>query len=177
MAREHAKTGAGNAAADRPRRRFRPVVAAELLHQGGLAERLAAAAEHQGFADAQLCLRWRDVVGPEIARLAQPARIERRQRRLVLYASSAASVLLQHRGPEILERLNGFFGRDVVRSLKFTAWPGGTPVFPSERKLAAARPDTRDLEPRLAAIDDSGLRQALLDLAGAMRRVRSDAIR
>jgi len=76
---------------------------------------LAAAAPalaRAGFADPSLVLRWAEIVGPEVARVAEPLRLTEGPEGavLALRAEPGAAVFLQHETRALLERLNAYLG-------------------------------------------------------------------
>jgi hypothetical protein len=76
-----------------------------------------AAFERAGFDDATLVLRWREIVGPEVARIARPLRISQSPsgKVLTLSADPAAALFLQHESRALCARITAFLGRTVQR--------------------------------------------------------------
>ena len=74
-----------------------------------------------GFADPALVLRWADIAGPEVARVAAPLRMQEGPdgATLILASEPAAAVFLQHETRALIDRLNGFFGRKRISRLRF----------------------------------------------------------
>lgn len=149
------------------RRLARPAAAASLL-----ARLLDAPTRRFGFADTRLVADWPTIVGPEIAALALPVRIDRRGRRLVVHVRPAGALVLQHQEPQILERINAFFGSDVVWRLHLiqAPLPPPEPTAPpppplDEATRAAIGAEVREVEP-------AGLRAALEALGVALRQRR-----
>ncbi len=64
-----------------------------------------------------LAADWERIVGPELARVTTPASLRRGV--LTVRTSGAAAAALQHRAPEILERVNAFAGAGSARRLAF----------------------------------------------------------
>ncbi len=122
-----------------------------------------------GFADARLIAEWATVVGDEIASAALPVRIRRRERRLVVHVRPRAALLLQHQEPQLLERINAFFGDDVVWRLELIQAPLPEPeATASLPPLDAARHAA--IEAVVAGIEPPALRSALADLGVAIAR-------
>jgi hypothetical protein len=88
---------------------------------------------------------------------------------LEIRASSAAATELTHREPQILERVNGFFGYAAIDRVTIVHRPAprsaAGPHRPAGESSARA-----PASPQLDAIDDDALRAALLRLGGALRR-------
>src|SRR5438552_17300605 len=88
------------------------------------AQKLARAGfERAGFVESGLVLRWKEIVGSEVARLARPLRFSEGPTGgvLTLKADSAASVFLQHESRVLCGRINAYLGRDAVQRLRFVA--------------------------------------------------------
>lgn len=134
------------------------------------ATRLASAAfARVGFADPTLVLRWREIAGPDVARIAQPLRISQSPSGtvLTLKADPAAAVFLQHESRALCARICACLGSGAVQRLRFV---------PGEIAPAPVRPPQKN--PQDFAADDpaakfaghEGLKSALLALASARRR-------
>ena len=125
-----------------------------------------------GFTDATLLIRWPEIVGPQIARIALPQRWQDGPEGavLTLKCEAGAAVLLQHQTRMLIERLNTYLGRGRIKRLKLVpgrltprAEPPGHP-----RPEAQASPDSRSLGEALARL--AGLRASL----GSARAKRTD---
>jgi hypothetical protein len=134
----------------------------------------------RGFGSAQLITEWASVVGAEWADKITPERLafppgERRNGTLRVRVASGFAPEIQHRAPQLLERINGFFGYGAVARLVLVQGPPLRPPRPTARP---PRPlDQRErgaLDRRLDGIDDPALRDALRRLGeaviGAARR-------
>jgi hypothetical protein len=73
-----------------------------------------------GFTDATLLLRWAEIVGPHIARVALPQRWQDGPEGavLTLKCEAGAAVLLQHQTRMLIERLNTYLGHGRIIRLK-----------------------------------------------------------
>jgi hypothetical protein len=136
---------------------------------------LEPAARRRGLAEARLLTEWPTVVGPALAARCHPIRLSQRSDgpggTLVLHVAGAAGLELQHSEPQILERINGYFGYDAVGRLRLIQAPlprTGAPVAPSARRVA----DDEAIEIAAAVrdISDPGLRAALHDLGLTLKR-------
>jgi hypothetical protein len=76
-----------------------------------------------GFADASLLLHWSSIAGPQIARLARPAKWQDGPEGavLTLTCEAGAIVFLQHQTRELTERLNTYLGRGRIHRLRLVA--------------------------------------------------------
>src|SRR5262249_31425779 len=73
----------------------------------------AAGAFHRmGFSDPSLVLRWREIAGPEVARLCQPLRFSEGAGggTLTLKALPGAALFLGHESRALTARINGYLG-------------------------------------------------------------------
>jgi len=85
---------------------------------GGVA---ASAFSRMGFSDPALVLRWREIAGPDVARLCQPMRFSEGAGggTLTLKALPGAALFLGHETRALTARINQYLGRPAVARLKF----------------------------------------------------------
>src|SRR6056297_2754127 len=136
-----------------------------------LAPLLAKPAAKRGFRDARLLAEWSSIAGPELAGRTRPERLDRRGNtgtlRLIVAPGWATEV--QHLEPLILQRVNRFFGAEVVTRLALRQGPVAAPAAsksrpkrdgpaPSPEKLTA-------LAQACAAVEDKEL-AAILERLG-----------
>jgi len=72
-----------------------------------------------GFNDPALVLRWREIAGAEVARLARPLRFSSTDGTLTLLAEPAAALFLGHESRELASRINSWAGQPLVSKVKF----------------------------------------------------------
>jgi len=108
-----------------------------------LLEHAAGAFARAGFADATFLLRWPEIAGPHIARVAQPVKWQDGPDGavLTLKCEAAAAVLLQHQTRAIAERLNAYFGSGRIARIKLKPGELSTPLEPPNHPAPAV--DTR----------------------------------
>ncbi|MEK0082180.1 DUF721 domain-containing protein [Benzoatithermus flavus] len=137
------------------------------------------AARRRGFAEASLLTDWATIVGPGLARRCQPVRVDYAPGRrtggtLLVHAGSAAAVELQHATPQIVERINNYFGFNAIRQLRLLQVP--LKPAPPPRMAPPLRPlqpeEEAALRTALDGIGDEDLREALLMLGRALRGTR-----
>jgi hypothetical protein len=90
---------------------------------GGDATLAAATAfARAGFSDPTLVLRWSEIAGPKVARLAQPLKFSEGPSggTLTLRAAPGAALFLSHEKRTLCERINAYLGRPAVSQLKFS---------------------------------------------------------
>ena len=154
---------------------------------GLLARVLTPSARARGFAEASIFTEWPRIVGSGLARRCTPVQLRfprgrSRHATLVLAAGGGTALELRHLAPQILERINAFFGRRTVARLQFTAaaLTPPPPAAKAPREASAPLPAVRlrELERALDALDPP-LRQALFDLGQSVLggRVRSTRVR
>lgn len=124
-----------------------------------------------GFADARLVTDWATIVGSEIAEVAVPVRLDRRGRRLTLHVRPAAALLLQHQEPQVLERINAFFGGTLVLRLHLVQTLAASRPEPPPVRRALDDADHAAIEAAVSAVGPPALRSALASLG---RHVRAD---
>lgn len=129
----------------------------------------------RGFAVARLLTHWDEIVGPELAALARPVRVQFGRgslgATLTLLVSGAAAPLVQMRLPRIAEKVNACYGYAAIGQIRVTQTAAegfAEPAAPFGHAPARrAPPDAADpaAEARAraaaAAVGDPALRAAL----------------
>lgn len=133
----------------------------------------------QGLAETELLARWDAIAGPQLAEHTLPIKVIPAKRGEGKAAgggvmhlkvdSGPAAMMLTYMEPQVLERVNAYFGWKAVDRLKLIQGP--LPTRPN-RKLPTHRSLSKEEEAKLAAmvenIDDPDLRAALLNLGRAV---------
>ncbi|MDZ4374864.1 MAG: DciA family protein, partial [Phenylobacterium sp.] len=74
-----------------------------------------------------LSARWREVVGPEVARRTEPVKLTRGRAggpsTLEIRVAGPAAAIIQHQAHEILSRVNLFLGPNAVQKLRIVQGP------------------------------------------------------
>ncbi len=128
---------------------------------------IATAMQRKGFRDPTLVLRWAEIVGPEVARIARPIKFSEGAQGglLTLRAEPAASLFLQHESRAICGRINAYLGRFAVSKLRFVQGPlAQQPPAPPQPRTATEAPKS---DPARQYQGAEGLKAALLALAAA----------
>jgi hypothetical protein len=123
-----------------------------------------------GFSDPTLVLRWAEIAGAEVARLARPIKFTAGSHGgvLTLKAEPAAALFLQHETRNLCGRINSYLGREAVSRIKFIQGP----LLSTAQPRPAARSGTVPIsDPALKFQGAEGIRAALLSLAA--KRVRT----
>ena len=136
---------------------------------------LEPAARRRGLAEAKLLTDWPTVVGPLLAARCHPIRLSPRSDSpggvLVLHVAGAAALELQHSEPQILERINGYFGYGAVGRLRLIQAPlprrKAIPLPTESRDLS----DAEEIEIAAAVRDirEPDLRAALCELGRTLK--------
>ena len=72
-----------------------------------------------GFSDPTLVLRWTEIAGTEIARIARPLKFSEASGVLTLLAEPGAALFLGHDARALAGRINAYLGRNAVARIKF----------------------------------------------------------
>jgi len=133
-----------------------------------------------GFVQSSVVTRWPEIVGPRHARICSPESIrfppgEKSEGILQLVVVPAHAPIIQHVIPEIIERVNRFFGYNAVARVKIRQGEVQAPPA-SERKTASPslRPVPMELGESLRDIGDPELRAVLESLARSMNARNED---
>ena len=121
----------------------------------------------RGFVQARLATDWPAIVGEEIAEKALPQRLVALPKggaKLHVRVESAFAVELKHIEPQVLERINAFFGYRAVEKL-FLEHGAVPPRKKLRPKILRAEPAAN---PHLERIEDAGLRESLRRLGRAV---------
>jgi hypothetical protein len=121
--------------------------------EGALGE-AAPAFARAGCPDPSLILRWREIAGPEVARVARPLKWQDGPTGavLTLKCEPAAAVLLQHQTRSLTERLNAYLGAGRVARLRLV--PGRLTDIAVPPPHPAPQPDLcGDVPPLSEALD------------------------
>ena len=137
---------------------------------GNTGEVALSAMRRAGFDDPTLVLRWREIVGLEVARFARPLKLSEGQKGgvLSLMAEPAAAVFLQHQTRALCDRINTYLGRQAVSRLRFVPGPLTALPEPPPRLRPRSQPPPDD--PAMGFRGPAPLQAALLRLARARPR-------
>lgn len=156
--------------------------------RGGEARRIAdlvpaigdAAFRKFGFVQSSIITRWPEIVGQRLAKATRPESLRfppggKANGTLAIGVSSAHAPMVQHLVPDIIARVNRFFGYAAVERVKLMQGAGQVsekaPAAPSRTPVAGPLPVTPEAE--LSAITDPELRAVLEGLATSMGRAKA----
>jgi hypothetical protein len=132
----------------------------------------------QGFAARELVTRWAEIAGADIARHAEPLKMQwprpvegqpQEPATLVLRVEGPAALEIQHKSDVLLERVNRFFGWHAVGRLALRQ----APLSRRERPPRPRPPDAKavaEVAKTLSAVEDEALKDALARLGAAIKR-------
>ena len=133
----------------------------------------------RGFSDSRMLENWSAIVGPQLAAMSQPVRLSRRKSGrdgeetaggvLTVKAEGAIALEIQHLAPQIIDRLNSYYGYAAIARLNIVQGPVTVTLSPlspppiKDEEISALADDFDEIEtPRL--------KRALASLALLMRR-------
>lgn len=122
-----------------------------------------------GHGTGALAARWREIVGPEIARRTEPVKLVRGRNggpaSLEIRVAGPAAAIIQHQAHEVLARVNLFLGPDAVQKLRIVQGPLHRTERPPKRRAAPLDAAAEaELAKGLAAAPEGKLREALMRL-------------
>jgi hypothetical protein len=126
-----------------------------------------------GFVQSSVVTRWPDIVGPRHARICTPESIrfppgEKHEGILQLVVVPAHAPIIQHVIPEIVERVNRFFGYNAVAKVKIRQGEVKAPPPSRPKAPPSLKPVPIELGDSLRDIGDPELRAVLESLARSM---------
>lgn len=110
----------------------------------------AAALQRAGFLDATLVLRWREIAGADIARIAEPLRLTEGPEGavLTLKCEAGAAVFLQHQTRDLLQRLQSYLGPSSIVRLRLVPGELQRSQGPADHPAVNARGPDEPAEPQ-----------------------------
>ena len=144
----------------------RPI--SELMPQVG-----RAAFRRFGFVQSSVVTRWAEIVGERHARVCQPEAIrfppgEKSEGILQLVVLPAHAPIIQHVIPEIMERVNRFFGYKAVAKVKMRQGEVKPQTVERPKAPPSLKPIPMELGESLRDIGDPELRTVLESLARSL---------
>ncbi|OYZ36001.1 MAG: hypothetical protein B7Y31_10720 [Novosphingobium sp. 16-62-11] len=135
-----------------------------------------------GFVQSSVVTRWPEIVGERNARNCMPESIrfppgEKSEGILQLVVSPAHAPMIQHVIPEIIDRVNRFFGYNAVVKVKIRQGAVQAPKPKGEPRTAppSLKPIPMELGDSLRDIGDPELRTVLESLARSLDSVNAES--
>jgi hypothetical protein len=124
--------------------------------------------------------RWREIVGPEVARRTEPVKLTKgrggQPSSLEIRVAGPSAAIIQHQAHEILARVNLFLGAEAVQKLRVIQGPlrqQPETARPVRRPQPLDAAQEAELARELGKAPDGPLKQALLKLGrGVLRHGR-----
>jgi hypothetical protein len=120
------------------------------------------ATRHRGFINSRILLEWHKIIPDGMNEMVRPLQIRRDLKNneavLVVLVSSATALTIQHYEPQIIERLNSYFGFAAVTKLQLKQ---GILPLPKRKGAAKIRARPSEAAPDLSPVADDELRAAL----------------
>ncbi len=132
--------------------------------------------ERKYIALGRIVTQWKEIVGPEMAARAQPAKLHYRKPKekggkatasLDIGASSADCALLVYQKDLILERINRLFGAGWITDIKFVH-VDPKPVKKARKTKDLTENDQKYLSEVLEAVEDPAIKERLTRLGQAV---------
>ncbi len=145
---------------------------------GVLAARIRGVAETRGFSQTQIITRWIEIVGPDIARIAEPVKVNYASKgigaTLVLLTKGAFGPELEMQKPRIRELVNQIYGYNAISRIHVTqtAATGFAEAQTPFEHPATPPPNPADvakMRETVAPIASEGLRDALAQLGANIK--------
>ena len=157
-----------------PQRSNRVRAVSELLPDVG-----GAAFRKFGFVQHSVVSRWAEIVGERYARVSSPESIrfprgKREEGVLALTVSGAFAPMMQHIAPEIIERVNRFFGYEAICKVQMRQ--GDVPAPRVRAAPPSLQPIPLDLGASLRTIADPELKAVLEALAAGVAATRGTPV-
>lgn len=132
----------------------------------------------RGFFEASVLSDWTAIVGDDLSGQCVPLRLVRGPEgeggTLHVRVTGPLALELQHLEPQVVERINAFYGFRAIAALRLHQGPIAAPKKPRRDPPPTPAPgDIAALEDQLAAVEDPELRAALRKLGESVIARRS----
>jgi len=139
---------------------------------------LKALDERFGQGPGALTARWREIVGPEIAKRTEPVKLVKGRNgapsSLEIRVAGPSAAIVQHQAHDILARVNLFLGSEAVQKLRIVQGPlraaAEPPTTPRRRPVPLDAATEAQLSRDLADAPEGPLKEALARLGRAVLR-------
>ncbi|WP_093810463.1 DUF721 domain-containing protein [Stappia sp. ES.058] len=138
------------------------------------------ACRKRGFATSDLVADWPEIVGARYAGRVQPLRLdwprvrtepheEAKPATLVVQTDGATALMLTHDMPQVIERINGFFGWAAIGRIRILQGPVSHPKRPRPPKLRdLTSEEEAELKRTISGVGETRLQAALEKLGRAV---------
>ena len=129
----------------------------------------------RGFAEMRLIAHWPEIVGGAFAESALPVKVSRSRRGhgsiLTIQVNGALAPILQMQTPEIMRRINAYYGYPAITEISLTQTSSVAPAIPARQipgqsRIAgdAPKPLPEDVQNSIDGLEDPDLRRAITAL-------------
>ena len=129
----------------------------------------------RGFAEMRLITHWPEIVGETFAKSTLPVKVGRSRRghgsTLTIQVNGALAPILQMQTPEIMRRINAYYGYPAITGILLTQTSSADPgipakQFPDESGTSenALKPLPEDVQNAIDGLEDPDLRRAITAL-------------
>lgn len=126
----------------------------------------------RGFAEMRLITHWPEIVGEAFAASTLPVKVSRSRSgtgsTLTVQVNGALAPVLQMQTPEMMRRINAYYGYPAIREISLTQTSSATPGIPTRRHPAESRgaegvlePLPEDVQDAIDHIENTDLRRAI----------------
>ncbi len=126
----------------------------------------------RGFRDVQIIDHWRSIVGAQLASMSLPEGLNHRGKDgavLTVRVDGAMALEVQHLAPQILERINQFYGVEAVKRLNIIQGPIYRRPLTNYPSAEVLKPHMDAAYDELADLPEGELKQALARLGGRIK--------
>ncbi len=124
----------------------------------------------RGFAEMRLITHWPEIVGEAFAASTLPVKVSRSRSgtgsTLTVQVNGALAPVLQMQTPEIMRRINAYYGYSAITEISLTQTSSATPGIPVKRHQGKSR-----------GADDGGLEPLPEDVQNAIEHIENTDLR
>jgi len=159
----------------KPKQHFHKRSAKTLRIGSLISETITPICQQNGFIQARILLEWDYIVTPQFAQWCIPLKVtfpfnQRNNGYLLVKATSSMATEIAYQEPQILNRINQYFGYQAINKIKVFQGPISKKSAPLQQPplppLDKAQSDF--LEEQVNTVHDEKLRSALLSLGGGI---------
>jgi hypothetical protein len=142
--------------------------------------------EKRGLASGEVALRWSEIVGDALAQFSLPVKLSGGSMPgkgnrdgvggvLTVRVSGAAATEISHLSPQLIDRVNVFYGFRAVDRLKIEQGPLPRRARKMQKRLRSlSDSETRELESTLTGIESADLKERLARLGRLVKTATKD---
>jgi hypothetical protein len=146
-----------------------------------IVEAITPICQQNGFIQARILLEWEYIVSPQFAQLCTPIKVtfplkQRTNGRLLLRATSSMATEISYLEPQILSRINQYFGYQAISKISLQQGPVALKIPLKKAIQRPLSPEAKSsLESQVQPIEDDRLRAALLSLGVGISQSKAKA--